>query len=100
MPATGLGRGGGLYKDKNTEQKKEIISKPYQGKRKKIKEKGKKSFSTNSDFLYLYSCNPTIYMSFVRSNNLILKYQRFAPLDCKDFVIRKHDFMEKTQFPL
>ena len=35
----------------------------------------------------------------VRSNNLSLKYQRFTPSDCKDVLVRKFEFVAKTQFP-
>ena len=37
-------------------------------------------------------------MNSVRSNNISLKYQRFATLDSKDIGIRKSEFVAKTQF--
>ena len=37
-------------------------------------------------------------MNSVRSNNLSLKYQRFATSGCKDIRIRKFEFVAKTQF--
>ena len=37
-------------------------------------------------------------MNSVRINNLRLKYQRFAPSDCKDIGIRRFEFVAKTQF--
>ena len=35
-------------------------------------------------------------MNSVKSNNLSLKCQRFTPLGCKNIVIRKVEFLEKT----
>ena len=37
-------------------------------------------------------------MNSVRSNSLKLKYQRFTRSGCKDILIRKFKFLEKTQF--
>ena len=37
-------------------------------------------------------------MNFIRSNNQSLKYQRCTPSGCKDIVIRKIEFLAKTQF--
>jgi len=37
-------------------------------------------------------------MIFVRSNNISLKYQRFAKLGSKDIGMRKSEFVAKTQF--
>jgi len=37
-------------------------------------------------------------MNYVRPNNLNLKYQRCAPLGCKDKEIRKFELVAKTQF--
>ena len=33
-----------------------------------------------------------------QTNNLSLKYQRFAPSGCKDIGIRRFEFVAKTQF--
>ena len=38
-------------------------------------------------------------MNSVRSNNMSLKYQRFITSGFKDIVIRKAEFVTKTQFP-
>ena len=37
-------------------------------------------------------------MTFVKSNNISLKYQRFTTLGSKDNVSRKSEFVAKTQF--
>ena len=37
-------------------------------------------------------------MTFVRSNNISLKYQRFTTLGSKDIGIRKSEFVAKSQF--
>ena len=37
-------------------------------------------------------------MNYVRSNNLSLKYQRFASSGSKDIGIIKFEFVAKTQF--
>ena len=37
-------------------------------------------------------------MTYVRSNNNSLKYQRFTPSGCKDKSIVKSEFVAKTQF--
>ena len=37
-------------------------------------------------------------MTFVRSNNISLKYQKFTTLGSKDIEIRKTEFVAKTQF--
>ena len=37
-------------------------------------------------------------MTFDRSNNISLKYQRFTTLGSKDIGIRKSEFVAKTQF--
>ena len=37
-------------------------------------------------------------MTFVRSNNISLKYQRFTTLGSKDIGIRKSEFVAKNQF--
>ena len=39
-------------------------------------------------------------MTFVRSKNISLKYQRFTTLGSKDIGIRKSEFVTKTQFLL
>ena len=56
-------------------------------------------FATNFDLLVPLSWQPNVrYLNSVRSNNLILKYQRFTPSGCKDLKIRKLKFVTKTQF--
>ena len=37
-------------------------------------------------------------MNYVRPNDIKLKYKRFTPSGCKDIVIRKFEFVSKTQF--
>ena len=39
-------------------------------------------------------------MTFVRSKNISLKYQRFTTLGSKDIWIRKSEFVAKSQFLL
>ena len=63
-------------------------------------------FTTNSDFRILISLQSIfLYLryfqamnSFIWSNNIILKYQRFTPTGCIDLGIRKLEFVEKIQF--
>ena len=39
-------------------------------------------------------------MNAIRSNNVILKYQRSTTLGCKDIEIRKSEFVAKSQFKI
>jgi len=50
--------------------------------------------------LHQYLSNPMIFQTInhVRSSTQILKYRRFTPSGCKDKVIRKYEFVAKTQF--
>ena len=60
-------------------------------------------FSANSDFIIPISLDydkPLKFqtMTFVRSKNISLKYQRFTTLGSKDIGNRKSEFVAKSQF--
>ena len=54
-------------------------------------------FATNSDLLIPISLDSFLTMTFVRSKNISLKYQRFTTLGSKDIGIRKSEFVAKSQ---
>ena len=54
-------------------------------------------FATNSDLLIPISLDSFQTMTFVRSKNISLKYQRFTTLGSKDIGIRKSEFVAKSQ---
>ena len=61
--------------------------------------KERKVFATNSDFATHYLRSLVFYtINSARTNNLSLKYQRFAPSDGKNIRIGKFEFVTTTQF--
>ena len=61
--------------------------------------KKRKVFATNSDFATHYLRSLVFYtINSARTNNLSLKYQRFAPSDGKNIRIGKFEFVTTTQF--
>ena len=63
-------------------------------------------FGTNSDFIITISLQPNVvdlryfklWIIYVISNSLSLKYQEFPTFDSQDIGIRKFEFVAKTQF--